>query len=234
MRSDYSYHVTSLGKSEASSRKRKTSSQQPPGVREKEDITGLGLTPKMFSRKLCPTEATLVSASSTQLHTHDPNFVPDTLQVTEGLPTTCQHDQDDMKTTVPDTPEKSQDDPFPSSANNERPGSEENMKQRSVRIKSSNKKDVLRKSKAKKKLAKRLKKSYPSAELDGKIMNNVAVTSYEVAMNDRPASSSILWRYIVVDEGHRLKNRNRNRKQNRKTRFSRPFIKSSLLSFSEE
>merc|ERR1719362_829062 len=53
-----------------------------------------------------------------------------------------------------------------------------------------------------------LKKSYPSAELDGKIMNNVVVTSYEIAMNDRAAFSSILWRYIVVDEGHRLKNMN--------------------------
>ena len=53
-----------------------------------------------------------------------------------------------------------------------------------------------------------LKKSYPSAELDGKIMNNVVVTSYEIAMNDRAAFSSILWRYIVVDEGHRLKNTN--------------------------
>ena len=40
-------------------------------------------------------------------------------------------------------------------------------------------------------------------------MNNVVVTSYEIAMNDRAAFSSILLRYIVVDEGHRLKNRNR-------------------------
>ena len=53
-----------------------------------------------------------------------------------------------------------------------------------------------------------LKKTYPSAELDGKIMSNVVVTSYEIAMNDRAAFSSILWRYIVVDEGHRLKNTN--------------------------
>jgi len=34
------------------------------------------------------------------------------------------------------------------------------------------------------------------------------VTSYEIAMNDRAAFSSIKWRYIVVDEGHRLKNMN--------------------------
>ena len=35
------------GQSEAGSRKRKTPSPQPPGVTEKEDITGLGLTPKV-------------------------------------------------------------------------------------------------------------------------------------------------------------------------------------------
>ena len=39
-------------------------------------------------------------------------------------------------------------------------------------------------------------------------MNNVVVTSYEIAMNDRAAFQSIMWRYIVVDEGHRLKNMN--------------------------
>ena len=47
-----------------------------------------------------------------------------------------------------------------------------------------------------------------SEELDGKLMHNVVVTSYEIAMNDRAAFSSIRWRYIVVDEGHRLKNMN--------------------------
>merc|ERR1719342_1954568 len=45
-------------------------------------------------------------------------------------------------------------------------------------------------------------------ELDGKMMMNVVVTSYEIAMNDRAAFSSIRWRYIVVDEGHRVKNMN--------------------------
>jgi len=45
-------------------------------------------------------------------------------------------------------------------------------------------------------------------EVDGKKMMNVVVTSYEIAMNDRAAFSSIMWRYIVVDEGHRLKNMN--------------------------
>eukprot|EP00090_Calanus_glacialis_P044240 TRINITY_DN7876_c0_g1_i1.p1 TRINITY_DN7876_c0_g1~~TRINITY_DN7876_c0_g1_i1.p1 ORF type:complete len:630 (-),score=222.37 TRINITY_DN7876_c0_g1_i1:163-1983(-) len=45
-------------------------------------------------------------------------------------------------------------------------------------------------------------------EVDGKDMMNVVVTSYEIAMNDRAAFGSIMWRYIVVDEGHRLKNMN--------------------------
>jgi len=53
-----------------------------------------------------------------------------------------------------------------------------------------------------------LKKVVKSPELDGKTMMNVVVTSYEIAMNDRAAFSSIRWRYIVVDEGHRLKNMN--------------------------
>jgi len=43
-------------------------------------------------------------------------------------------------------------------------------------------------------------------ELDGKPIQKVVVTSYEVAMNDRAAFKKLLWRYIVVDEGHRLKN----------------------------
>lgn len=34
----------------------------------------------------------------------------------------------------------------------------------------------------------------------------VIVTSYEVAMNDRKLLSKYKWKYIVVDEGHRLKN----------------------------
>ena len=53
-----------------------------------------------------------------------------------------------------------------------------------------------------------LRKMMVSEELDGKTMRNVVVTSYEIAMNDRAAFSSIMWRYIVVDEGHRLKNMN--------------------------
>jgi len=39
-------------------------------------------------------------------------------------------------------------------------------------------------------------------------MLHVVVTSFEIAMNDRAAFSNIMWRYIVVDEGHRLKNMN--------------------------
>ena len=34
------------------------------------------------------------------------------------------------------------------------------------------------------------------------------VTSFEISMNDRAHFSRIQWRYIVVDEGHRLKNAN--------------------------
>jgi len=45
-------------------------------------------------------------------------------------------------------------------------------------------------------------------DLDGGKMHNVVVTSYEIAMNDRMAFQNIMWRYIVVDEGHRLKNNN--------------------------
>ena len=37
-------------------------------------------------------------------------------------------------------------------------------------------------------------------------VKNVFVTSYEIAMNDRPFLAKTNWRYIVVDEGHRLKN----------------------------
>jgi len=42
-----------------------------------------------------------------------------------------------------------------------------------------------------------------------KKVKNIFVTSYEIAMNDRPfmrKSPGNPWRYIVVDEGHRLKN----------------------------
>lgn len=41
-----------------------------------------------------------------------------------------------------------------------------------------------------------------------KSIRNVFVTSFEIAMNDRAHFKRVLWRYIVVDEGHRLKNMN--------------------------
>jgi ATP-dependent DNA helicase len=34
----------------------------------------------------------------------------------------------------------------------------------------------------------------------------VVVTTYEICMNDKQFLSGFLWKYIVVDEGHRLKN----------------------------
>ena len=34
------------------------------------------------------------------------------------------------------------------------------------------------------------------------------VTSFEISMNDRAHFTRVQWRYIVVDEGHRLKNAN--------------------------
>ena len=37
---------------------------------------------------------------------------------------------------------------------------------------------------------------------------NIFVTSFEIAMNDRTFFQRVQWRYIVVDEGHRLKNTN--------------------------
>jgi len=37
-------------------------------------------------------------------------------------------------------------------------------------------------------------------------MHTVVVTSYEIAMNDRPMLANVNWKFLVVDEGHRLKN----------------------------
>jgi len=37
---------------------------------------------------------------------------------------------------------------------------------------------------------------------------NIFVTSYEIAINDRKHFQKVSWKYIVVDEGHRLKNTN--------------------------
>ncbi|PIA13295.1 hypothetical protein COEREDRAFT_21143, partial [Coemansia reversa NRRL 1564] len=36
----------------------------------------------------------------------------------------------------------------------------------------------------------------------------VVLTTYEIAMRDRPALQKLAWKFIVVDEGHRLKNMN--------------------------
>lgn len=36
----------------------------------------------------------------------------------------------------------------------------------------------------------------------------IVVTSYEICMNDRKHLQQIMWRYIIVDEGHRIKNMN--------------------------
>lgn len=36
----------------------------------------------------------------------------------------------------------------------------------------------------------------------------VVVTSYEICMNDRKHLQHLKWKYIIVDEGHRLKNLN--------------------------
>lgn len=44
----------------------------------------------------------------------------------------------------------------------------------------------------------------------GKIDDNfpIVVTSYEIVMNDRKFLQKYTWKYIIVDEGHRLKNLN--------------------------
>ena len=34
----------------------------------------------------------------------------------------------------------------------------------------------------------------------------VVITSYEIAMNDRKSLQGVQWKYLIVDEGHRIKN----------------------------
>ena len=46
------------------------------------------------------------------------------------------------------------------------------------------------------------------AEKKGKIKPAVVLTTYEISMNDKKHLQKIDWKYIVVDEGHRLKNLN--------------------------
>jgi len=48
----------------------------------------------------------------------------------------------------------------------------------------------------------------------------IVVTSYEIAMNDRKFFQKIQWKYLVVDEGHRLKNFNCRLLRDLKTLFS--------------
>lgn len=36
----------------------------------------------------------------------------------------------------------------------------------------------------------------------------VIITSYEVPLSEKKALSSIKWHYVIVDEGHRIKNHN--------------------------
>jgi len=43
-------------------------------------------------------------------------------------------------------------------------------------------------------------------EILGQHIYSVVVTSYEIAMNDRALLGPLRWKYMVVDEGHRLKN----------------------------
>ena len=36
----------------------------------------------------------------------------------------------------------------------------------------------------------------------------VVVTSYEICMNDQKTMHALDWKYLIVDEGHRIKNLN--------------------------
>ena len=48
---------------------------------------------------------------------------------------------------------------------------------------------------------------YKSTEVDGTWWSQpVVCTSYEVAMMDRQYLMSMQWKYLIVDEGHRIKN----------------------------
>lgn len=58
----------------------------------------------------------------------------------------------------------------------------------------------------------KLRKTYMRKDyaIDGikRRIKSVFVTSYEIAIRDRPNFMSSRWSYLVVDEGHRLKNMN--------------------------
>ena len=53
---------------------------------------------------------------------------------------------------------------------------------------------------------KRTKVDLPDGRI-AKVMP-VIITSYEIVMRDRKFLQRWLWKYIIVDEGHRLKNLN--------------------------
>ena len=44
--------------------------------------------------------------------------------------------------------------------------------------------------------------------MEGVQVQPVILTSYEIAMRDRPFLKDLDWCYLIVDEGHRLKNKN--------------------------
>lgn len=53
-----------------------------------------------------------------------------------------------------------------------------------------------------------LRKKHMKLQNQGKFEFPVIVTSYEICMNDKQFLTNYKWRYVVVDEGHRLKNMN--------------------------
>lgn len=53
-----------------------------------------------------------------------------------------------------------------------------------------------------------IRRKHMNMQSQGKFEFPVVVTSYEICMNDRSYLANYKWRYIVVDEGHRLKNMN--------------------------
>lgn len=56
--------------------------------------------------------------------------------------------------------------------------------------------------------SKLIRKISKKVDIDGKAIKPTIVTSYEIAMIDRPQLMSFGWRYLIVDEGHRIKNFN--------------------------
>jgi ATP-dependent DNA helicase len=51
------------------------------------------------------------------------------------------------------------------------------------------------------------KKIFKPVKIHGDIVSYpVVVTSYEVTMNDRKYLGNFPWKYLIIDEGHRIKN----------------------------